>query len=183
MIRRFIPKLLVVASAIAVLLMGLSGAIPASAQQANVLGVFNNWSAFTAGSGSNLTCYAMSKPRATTPKTASRGAIFLIVTDYPARRVKAEAEIVPGYAYKDNEVVSLGVGSEKFAFFGRTDSAKAGAAWIKNLGDNNALIKAMSEGVSAVAIGKSARGTRTVDTYSLAGFNDALAKIHDACNM
>ena len=165
-------------------LVAASMALPATAaDQANVLGSFGNWSAFTTGSGGNLTCYAMSKPRATTPKTASRSAIFLIVTDYPARKVKAEAEIVPGYAYKDNDVVTLGIASEKFTFFGRTDSAKAGAAWIKNLGDNNALIKAMSEGVSAVAIGKSARGTRTVDTYSLAGFNDALAKIHAACNM
>ncbi len=168
----------ILGSAIAALLV-----IPASAQQANVLGSFGNWSAFTTGSGGNLTCYAMSKPRATQPKAASRGAIFLIVTDYPARKVKAETEIVPGYAYKENEVVTLGIASEKFTFFGRTDSAKAGAAWIKNLGDSNALIKAMSEGVSAVAIGKSARGTRTVDTYSLAGFNDALAKIHAACNM
>jgi hypothetical protein len=34
-----------------------------------------------------------------------------------------------------------------------------------------------------VATGISARGTRTSDTYSLAGFGDALAKIHDACKM
>ena len=45
------------------------------------------------------------------------------------------------------------------------------------------LIDAMNHGVSAVAIGTSARGTKTVDTYSLAGFGDALAKIHAACNM
>ena len=29
----------------------------------------------------------------------------------------------------------------------------------------------------------SARGTKTSDTYALAGFNDALAKAHDVCKM
>ena len=41
----------------------------------------------------------------------------------------------------------------------------------------------MGKGVSAVATGTSARGTKTIDTYSLSGFNDALAKIHAVCNM
>jgi hypothetical protein len=34
-----------------------------------------------------------------------------------------------------------------------------------------------------VAAGTSAKGTKTVDTYSLAGFNEALAKIHAVCSM
>jgi len=41
----------------------------------------------------------------------------------------------------------------------------------------------MQTGVSAVASGTSARGTKTSDTYSLAGFNDAMVKVHAACNM
>jgi len=34
-----------------------------------------------------------------------------------------------------------------------------------------------------VAMGTSSRGTKTVDTYSLDGFSDALVKIHAGCNM
>jgi hypothetical protein len=41
----------------------------------------------------------------------------------------------------------------------------------------------MQEGVSAVASGTSAKNTKTSDTYSLSGFNDALAKIHAVCQM
>ena len=41
----------------------------------------------------------------------------------------------------------------------------------------------MGKGVSVVASGVSARGTKTSDTYSLAGFSDALAKIHAVCKM
>ena len=55
--------------------------------------------------------------------------------------------------------------------------------WLQALGDNPRLIDSMSKGVSAVAKGVSKRGTNTTDTYSLAGFSDALAKIHATCNM
>ena len=51
------------------------------------------------------------------------------------------------------------------------------------MSDNAQLISAMQGGVSAVASGVSARGTKTSDTYSLSGFNDALEKIHAVCQM
>ncbi len=51
------------------------------------------------------------------------------------------------------------------------------------LPEGERLVTAMTRGASAVATGLSARGTKTVDTYSLSGFSDALAKIHSACNM
>jgi len=160
----------------------LALAAPASAETANLLGVFGNWSAYSAGSGSTMTCYAMSKPRAQQPKTTKRGDIFLMVSDWPGRKVKAEVEIVPGYEYKANTPVTLAVGPDKFPFFSRNE-AKSGTAWIQSLADSEKLIDTMSKGVSAVATGTSSRGTKTVDTYSLQGFNDALAKIHGACNM
>ena len=58
-----------------------------------------------------------------------------------------------------------------------------GSSWLQQLNDNGKLIDALGTGVSAVASGTSARGTKTSDTYSLAGFNDAMAKVHAACNM
>ena len=160
----------------------LALAAPASAETANLLGVFGNWSAYSAGSGSTMTCYAMSKPRAKQPKTAKRGDIFLIVSDWPGRKVKAEMQILPGYEYKANAPVTLAVGPDKFSFFSRNE-AKSGTAWLQSLTDSERLTDTMSKGVSAVAAGTSVRGTKTVDTYSLQGFNDALAKIHGACNM
>jgi hypothetical protein len=163
----------------AVLSVGL--ALPAAAEPANLLGVFGNWSAFSSGSGSSLTCYALSKPRATRP-AAKRGAIYLMVSDWPSRKVKAEPQIVYGYQAKENGVAALGVGSDKFPFFIR-NNGKDGSAWLQQLTDNGRLMDAMHNGVSAVASGTSSRGTKTSDTYSLSGFNDALAKIHAACSM
>jgi hypothetical protein len=162
--------------------LSLSLALPAAAEPANLLGVFGNWSAYTTGSGSSLTCYALSKPRATRPAGAKRAAIYLMISDWPARKVKAEPQIVYGYQGKENGVAALGVGSDKFPFFIR-NNGKDGSAWLQQLSDNGRLLDAMHGGVSAVASGTSARGTKTSDTYSLSGFNDAIAKIHAACNM
>lgn len=163
-------------------LCALSLATPALADSANLLGVFGNWTAYSTGSGNSMTCYAMSKPKASQPKNAKRTAVYLMVSDWPGRKVKAEPEIVPGYEYKESAPITLAVGPDKFTFFARNES-KSGTAWLKSLGDNDKLMDTMKAGVSAVAAGTSVRGTKTVDTYSLAGFNDALAKIHASCNM
>jgi hypothetical protein len=162
--------------------LSLSLALPAAAEPANLLGVFGNWSAYTTGTGSSLTCYALSKPRASRPAGTKRASVYLMISDWPSRKVKAEPQIVYGYQGKENGVAALGVGADKFPFFIR-NNGKDGSAWLQQLNDNNRLIDAMHNGVSAVASGMSSRGTKTSDTYSLSGFNDALAKIHAACSM
>jgi hypothetical protein len=163
-------------------LCALSLTTPAFADAANLLGAFGNWSAYSTGTGSSMTCYAMSKPRAMQPRNTKRAVTYLMVSDWPSRKVKAEPEIVPGYEYKESAPVSLAIGPDKFTFFARNE-AKSGSAWLQSLGDNQRLVDVMSKGVSVVAAGTSSRGTKTTDTYSLAGFNDALAKIHAVCNM
>jgi hypothetical protein len=163
-------------------LCALSLATPAFADAANLLGVFGNWTAYSTGSGNSMTCYAMSKPRAVEPRNAKRAAIYLMVSDWPGRKIKEEPEIVPGFEYKESAPVTLAIGPDKFSFFARNE-AKSGTAWLKSLNENDKLIDVMKAGVSAVASGTSTRGTKSVDTYSLAGFNDALAKIHATCNM
>lgn len=162
--------------------LSLCAALPAAAEPANLLGVFGNWSAYTTGTGSSLTCYALSKPRATRPAGAKRSAIYLMVSDWPSRKVKSEPQIIYGYQGKEGAPAALGVGSDKFTFFIR-NNAKEGSAWLQQLSENQRLITAMQDGVSAVASGTSARGTKTSDTYSLAGFNDAMTKVHAACDM
>lgn len=160
----------------------LAAAAPARAEPATLLGAFGKWTAYTSGSGSSFTCYAISKPTAMRPKTAKRGPIYLMISDWPSRKVKGEPQVVYGYQGKEGGAAALGIGSDKFTFFIR-NSGKDGSAWLQTLGDNPRLLTAMQGGVSAVASGISQRGTKTVDTYSLQGFNDALAKIHAACQM
>src|SRR5438067_12995303 len=104
----------------------LGFALPAAAEPANLLGVFGNWTAYSSGPGSSLTCYALSKPRASRPATAKRSAVYLMVSDWPARKVKAEPQIVYGYQAKEGGAAGLGVGADKFTFFIR-NSGKEGS--------------------------------------------------------
>jgi hypothetical protein len=154
-----------------------------AAESATLLGVFDSWSAYTAGNGASKTCYILSKPRAVQPRGAKRGPIFLMVSDWPARKVKAEPQIVYGYPTKEGTSgASLGVGGDKFTFFMR-NVQEDGSGWLHSLGDNDKLIDDMRGGVTAVAKGLSKRGTHTTDTYSLTGFSAALDKAHSACGM
>jgi len=154
----------------------------AAAESATLLGVFDSWSAYSAGQGASHTCYILSKPRAVQPRGAKRGPIFLMISDWPARQVKAEPQIVYGYPTKEGGSASLGIGSDKFTFFMR-NLQPDGSGWLQNLSDNAKLVDAMRGGVTAVARGLSKRGTTTVDTYSLNGFSAALDKAHAACGM
>jgi len=156
-------------------------AIPASADTPTLLGVFRDWSAFTSGTGSSKLCYVLTKPASTKPK-AKRDPIYFLVNDWPGRRVKGEPEVVPGYQYKDGSTVTAAVGGVSVTFFTQNDAGQ-GAAWVRERADELKLINAMRSGSVIVVTGTSKRGTKTTDTYSLAGLGDALDKIHAACGM
>ena len=107
----------------------LSLGLPAAAEPANLLGVFGNWSAYTTGTGSSLTCFATTKPRATRPATVKRDdkKLFLMVSDWPSRKVKSEVQIVYGYQGKEGGAAALGVGGDKFTFFIRNKGNEGSA--------------------------------------------------------
>ncbi|MEI9989314.1 MAG: invasion associated locus B family protein [Rhizomicrobium sp.] len=171
------PSLLAALIGAAVLAAG-----PAAADDALLLGVSRDWSAFSTGTGADKTCYAMSKPTASTPRKIKRDPIYFLITDWPARKTKSEPEAVPGYQYKDGSTVTAQVGGASFEFFTQNDGG-AGAAWIRKRTDEVKLVEAMRNGQSLVVTGTSKRGTLTTDTYSLAGLGDALDRIHRACGL
>ncbi len=51
-----------------------------------------------------------------------------MVSDWPARKVKAEPQIVLGYPVKADSPAALAVGSAKFAFFAPTARPRRQAA-------------------------------------------------------
>jgi len=160
----------------------LFGAGPAAADNATLLGAFKDWTAYTTGTGDAKTCYALSAPRSSDPKKANRDPIYFLVSDWPARKAKAETEMVPGYKYKDDSKVTVQVGSDKFTFFTRNDGDD-GSAWVQDLGDEPRLVDAMRSGSQMIVTGTSSRGTLTKDTFSLSGISAAIAKIHSACGL
>ena len=155
---------------------------PAAADsKSTLLGVSKSWSAYQATTGDGKVCYALSKPATTAPKKAVRDPIYLLISDWPDRRVQGELEVVPGYAYKDGEPVIAEVGSVKIEFFTRNDGT-SGSAWVKDPGDEAKLLDAMRHGSTFTVSGVSRRGTKTKDTYSLGGIAAMLDKVHDTCS-
>ncbi len=157
-------------------------AAPAVADDAILLGVNKDWTAYSSGSGADKTCYAMAKPRATDPRKLKRDAAYFLITDWPSRKTRSEPEAVPGFQYKDGSTVTAQVDGEKFEFFTQNDGT-SGAAWIRKRADEIKLVEAMKSGQSLVVTGTSKRGKLVKDTYSLAGLLDALDAIHKACGM
>lgn len=156
-------------------------ALPASAaDQPTLLGVSKDWTAYTANTAEGKVCYALSRPIAVTPKKAARDPIFVLVSTWPNRNVKDEVQIVPGYPYKDGEPVYAQVGRTRTEFFTR-NSGSNGTAWVKEVDDESALVRAMRGGSRMTVTGMSSRGTRTADTYSLSGISTALDRAHRAC--
>jgi hypothetical protein len=158
-----------------------SAAIPAAADTPTLLGVSRDWSAFSSGTGGSKICYAITKPTSTKPK-AKRDPIYFLINDWPGRRAKGEPQVVPGYQYKDGSTVTASVGGQSFNFFTQNDGGQ-GSAWVRERPDEVKLITAMRSGSLLIVTGTSKRGTKTTDTYSLAGLGDALDKIHSACGM
>ncbi|HEY5339009.1 MAG TPA: invasion associated locus B family protein [Rhizomicrobium sp.] len=157
-------------------------AVPASADTPLQLGAYSSWTAFVVGTGDSKSCYAIARPQSSEPAKAKRDPIAFLVTDWPARKAKAEPEVVPGYQFKDGSAASAQVGADKFDFFTKNDGGQGGA-WVKATADEARLVAAMRSNGQMVVTGVSKRGTMTHDTYSLAGFSDAVDKIHAACGM
>jgi hypothetical protein len=156
---------------------------PAAAADAKptLLGVSKNWSAHQATTADGKVCYTLSKPKTIEPRKVSRDPIYLLISDWPDRKVQGELEVVPGYSYKDGEPVIAQVGSVKVEFFTRNDGT-SGTAWVKDAGDEDRLREAMRKGSTITISGVSQRGTHTRDTYSLSGLSAMLDKVHDACS-
>ncbi len=153
---------------------------PARAQNTTAIGSFKDWSVYTAGSGKDKVCYALTQPKSSEPKKAKRDPIFFLIATWPQRHVINEPSVVPGYAYKDGSKVNVEVGSDKFEFFTANDG-DAGGAWMQNTADEKRLMDSMKRGSDMSVTGTSARGTLTRDQYSLGGISAALDKVAATC--
>jgi len=160
----------------------LFSALPARGEDPTLLGAYKSWFTYSLGDGDQKVCYALSKPTAQEPRKIKRNPAFFLINDWPGRKARAEPEVVPGYQYKDGSPVTAEVGSEKFAFFTKNDGG-SGAAWVLAQADEERLIDALKNNATVTVTGISKRGTTTHDTYTLAGFGDAVDKIHQACGM
>ena len=152
----------------------LFAAGPAAAVE--ILGTFQDWTAYQTSQGGKRICYIASPPKKDEGNYSKRGDILAIVTHRPASKSFNVVSIHAGYKYKKGSTAEVAIGGARFTLF-----TNAETAWANDTGDDRALVKNMRAGAKMIIHGKSWRGTETKDTYSLLGFTAAIRAINKAC--
>ena len=147
-----------------------------SSASAKELGKFKEWTASSEGKGKARACWIYSKPIKNVGKYKKRGEIYALITHRPGQNIFNEVQFTAGYVFKKNSKVTVKIKKKKFQLFTDGDSA-----WVRKNKVEKALVKAMRSGTNMVVRGVSSRGTKTKDTYSLAGITSALKAIGRAC--
>jgi len=160
-----------VAFAVAMLL----GGTPAPAQEAQLLGSFGDWEAYTRGGKDDRFCYIVSKPKEASLRSR-RGDIFLLVWHRPAKSEFDVVQVDSGYTFKKDSEVELRVDSEAWKLFTRD-----GNAWAYSQEDDTSIMAAMRKGARLTIKGTSSRNNLTTDNYSLKGVTAASRAIDKAC--
>jgi hypothetical protein len=150
----------------------------AQAQAPKPLGAFNEWTAYSAGNAGALVCYVYAEPKDTAPDNIKRGAVYVQVAHRQKDKVANELSVTAGYPYRKDSEAELEIDGAKFALFTKDEGA-----WARDAKTETAVVKAMRAGKRMIVRGTSARGTKTTDTYSLAGFGAAITAINTACGV
>jgi hypothetical protein len=142
------------------------------------IGGAEGWEAYAGTDHGHKICYLQGKPIKTEPAGAKRDPISASVTHRPAEKAFNVVNFNAGYLYKDESDAELLIDGKKFSLF-----TKQEGAWASDAAADKAVAEALAKGKQAIIKGVSSRGTATTDTYSLAGFSQALGEIDKACGV
>ena len=143
-----------------------------------LLGQYGEWGAYTATPGGRKLCFAIAKPTVaeTKPPDRPRNQPYMFISTRPADKVTNEVSVMVGYPFKTGSEATAEVGGTTFQLYTQNDGA-----WIKNAAEEAHMIDAMRAGDNAVVKGTSAKGTESIDTYSLKGLTEALDRVAQEC--
>mgnify|MGYP003645394165 FL=1 len=154
-----------------------------AADTPKLLGKYDDWAAYSYGSGKDRICYVLSEPKSMAPKGATRGDVYFMVTHRPGRNIRNEISMRIGYPFSATSKPFAKIDSKSFQMF--SGVAEGGEhqnwAWLDNSKDEGAMVRALRAGSTMIIKGTSSRNTLTTDTYSLKGSSNALTKIDQSC--
>jgi hypothetical protein len=155
---------------------------PAAAVAGNaeptLIGQFGTWGAYTATPNGKKVCFALAKPAAskTNPPNRPRDPAYAFVSTRPAEKVVNEVSVMIGYAVKPGSESTLEVGGSSYALYTQGDGL-----WIKNAAEETRMVDAMRKAPDVVIKAVSAKGTETIDTFSMKGLTQALDRLAQDC--
>ena len=166
------------ASALLLALLAVMVSTPVMAEEPAAIGTYRNWNGYSYSDSGKKVCFMATKPTRTLPAGVTRGDIYAMITHRPDENSTGVVSIVTGYTYKANSDVQLTIGNQRFSLFTDGDTA-----WARDDATDRALVAAIKAGASMTVVGTSSRGTKTTDTYSLAGSSAAYQAISQQCGL
>ena len=159
------------------ILLFVVGALNAQDSDTNVAFTEDDWSVFT--SNNPRQCWAVSQPILPPKNTrdgrmvsVKRSDILLFVSYDPGKGIIGQLSFTGGYPFDEDSRVDVNVDGKRFQMF-----TSGEWAWAASDDIDKEIIQAMKRGAKATLTGRSSRGTRTEDTFSLKGFT---ATVDDA---
>jgi hypothetical protein len=148
------------------------------AAAASLLGQYGTWGAYKDSSDGKKVCFVLAKPTKSENDPPNRNSVFMFITTRPADKVTNEISLTIGYPFKAGSEATAQIASTNFALYTQKDGA-----WIKNAAEEPRMITGMRvPGAESVVIkGVSAKGTQSIDTFSLRGFDRALDLADQEC--
>jgi hypothetical protein len=161
--------LLITATAHAALMKKPNAATTTSEPKA--IGTFGDWIAATYREAGQLICFAITRPKSSSPRLARRGGVILSVAHRPSERNIVAMDA--GFLFANNATVTMQAGSLRLKFH----TLKQGA-FAKN---GLAAVSALKSEDRAIVRSRGPRNEKIVDTFSLKGFSAAYRAISQEC--
>ena len=150
----------------------------AAGAEPTLIGQYGTWGAYSASPNGKRVCFALAKPTSskTNPPNRPRDPAYAFVSTRPGEKVVNEVSVMIGYMLKPGSESTLEVGGAAYAMYTQGDGL-----WIKNAAEEEQMVQALRRSADAVVKGISAKGTETIDNFSLKGLAQALDRIAQDC--
>ena len=156
---------------------------------------FGDWGVYQTQAAKGRVCYTLAQPKDRAPADLKRDAAYAFISDRPGEGVRNEVSFIMGFdvanspdassadAKKpdpkkksvDTEAMAT-VGDQSFELLAKTTNL-----WVKNAAKEGQLIDQMRKAGKLQVKAASKKGNVTTDTYSLAGFSQALDRVQKDC--
>ncbi|MDB2324132.1 invasion associated locus B family protein [Alphaproteobacteria bacterium] len=163
--------------AVAFAVTGFVAVTPAMAQPVQMLAE-KDWVAYRLDEDGTRTCFISSVPTKSAGDydPENRGETRVYVSHGPVKEERNVVQFLAGYKHKKQTDVKVTIDKRTFTLF-----TLDGRAYAESEADDVAMITAMKRGSKMTVVGTSSRGTKTTDTYSLAGFTKTKNLIDKTC--
>jgi hypothetical protein len=155
---------------------------------------FGDWGVYHTQASKGPVCYTLAKPKDRAPADLKRDPAYAFISDRPGEGVRNEVSFIMGFDVADPAAASADpkkgdpkkkaadtqamatVGDQSFELL-----AKTANLWVKNAAQEGQLIDQMRKAAKLQVKAASKKGNVTTDTYSLAGFSQALDRVQKDC--